>query len=146
MNHKIVIIIGLPGSGKTTYANTLTNYLIFDDFIRDFYNGEIIKFIKMGKYVCLNDPRLCIMNVFNRYIKEILTFVSIKDIHLILFENNPDICLKNIDNRIDNRKGIKQSINQYSLYYDLNNYQKYSHTIKAVYSNFNINITTIISV
>lgn len=45
---KLLIIIGLPGSGKTTYFNEqLKNqYKFYDDFISDIINGELIDDIK----------------------------------------------------------------------------------------------------
>ena len=44
MSEQLVIIIGLPCCGKTTLCQKYKekDYNIFDDFIFNFYNGELI--------------------------------------------------------------------------------------------------------
>ena len=44
----IVIVIGLPASGKTTYINSISknNDKYTDDFISNFFNGVLISKIK----------------------------------------------------------------------------------------------------
>src|SRR5205085_12093856 len=98
-NHQVLIIIGLPGCGKTTYSQHLNDYIIFDDFINKFYDGFAIKAIQLGKSICLIDPRLCINNIFCKYIREIEKYIERENIKLVLFENNPDQCLRNIKSR-----------------------------------------------
>jgi len=133
MDEQLIIIIGLPGSGKTTYAKGLLSYKMFDDFMKDFYNGEVLKLLKNKEKVCLNDPRLCDINHFNRYEKIFLNHIPKENIHLILFENNPAQCLKNITDRNDGRKGISEWITPLSAMYNLDNYKEYKHTVMSVY-------------
>ena len=39
MDTKVIIVIGLPGSGKTTYSEKLSDvYEIHDDFITNFFD------------------------------------------------------------------------------------------------------------
>ena len=134
MDHKLIIIIGLPGSGKTTYMTTLDTYVIFDDFLDQFFNGRVISAIKNKENVCIADPRLCLFDVFTRIIDELERYIDRTNIKLIQFENNPELCVENISLRNDNRKGIIQSIYVYSTRYILSNYEKWDYIILPVQS------------
>ncbi len=136
MNYKLIIIIGLSGSGKSTLANKMTDYIIYDDFISKFYNGDVLKSIKSNQKVCLIDPRLCIPSIFTLYIKKIEQVIDKSQIQLILFNNDPITCLKNIKNRNDGRVGIDKAINLYSIGYKLENYNSWQcmHYIVKDYS------------
>lgn len=130
----LIIIIGLPGSGKTTLSNELKeeSYVVYDDFITHFYNGQAVQDIKNNKKVCLNDPRLCSYEIFERQMDTILKFITKDKIKLILFENNPEKCLKNVQVRDDERKGIENTINHYSKIYDVDKYKDYHHIVLLV--------------
>jgi hypothetical protein len=127
----MIIIIGLAGSGKTSYfqKNLIDKYELFDDFISNFFNGEIIE--KINDEICLIDPRLCDYNLFKRIMIEIEKFINKSQIKLILFENNPEKCLINAQTR--NKKNVSKMIEIYSKRYDLNNYLDYNHEIIKVY-------------
>lgn len=130
MNNKILIIIGLPAIGKTTYANKIKDYIIFDDFVRSFYNGDVIEEIKKGNRVCLIDPRLCMFNVFEDIVKQIQKYET--DIGLILFPNDPDKAKQNSIARNDIKKDntcLLNCIDCYSNVYSLNNYKDYSQLV-----------------
>lgn len=105
---KFIMIVGLPGSGKTTFAHNnygnVENHIIFDDFsinprkhIND-YNRE------KPSTVVIPDPNLCGVSreVAERKIKEMF---GIDDIcfEWIYFENNPEQCKINAIERNDNR-------------------------------------------
>jgi hypothetical protein len=129
---QLIIIIGLPGSGKTYYSNQFKDYTIFDDFVTHFYNGKVLKSIKDGEKVCLIDPRLCIFNVFERCITEIELYIPRTDIKLVLFENTPSQCVKNVKNR-DTRIVTSETIQAYSEKYKLNNYDLWKCVHNPVY-------------
>ena len=132
---QVIIIIGLPGSGKTTLTNKyIDNYKIYDDYVSKFYNGKILRNIKEGKKICLNDPRLCNIITFERHINKILKFISKDKIKLILFKNDPIQCLENIKNREKEKKDIVKTINYMTNIYDINCYKNFNHEIKNVYS------------
>ncbi len=134
MEEKLLIIIGLPGSGKSTYAiNNLKNYVIYDDFITNFYNGWAIDSIKSGENVCLIDPRLCYYKTFKKYMKRILNHIDKNKIKLILFKNEVNTCIYNIRNRENN--GLLLFISIYTKLYDINNYNEYNFDIMEPYDN-----------
>lgn len=130
---KVIIIIGLPGSGKSMYSKTLSyEYEIYDDFIFNFFDGKVINSLKTNNKICLIDPRLCIINVFNKYIKKILKYVSKNDIKLILYENNINSCINNIKIR-GNYNIVKDNLENFSNLYNINYYISYKHIIFTVY-------------
>lgn len=133
MEPLVIIIIGLPCSGKTTISNYYkSEYKIYDDFIFEYFNGKLINDISNGIKVCINDPRLCNINLFNRYIKDINKFVSKDRIKLILFKNDKNQCIKNMNNRKDNRQ-VEKMINHLSTTYNVNHYKDYIYEIINVY-------------
>lgn len=124
------LVVGLPGSGKSTMFKNLTDRVVHDDFLDNFYNGRVISAIKRGQRVCLMDPRLCFKKTFDRVILQIPS----NNIFIILFENNPQRCIKNI--KIRNRPmDTEQQLLLFSQHYDLNNYREYAHQVLPVYSN-----------
>ncbi len=130
-----IIVIGLPLSGKTIWVkNNLSNYTIYDDFITHYYNGEVIKACRSKNNVCLIDPRLCIPEMFSKYIGFIDECYGTENIQLILFENNPELCLNNTRN--DNRKNIPNTIARYTTKYNLDHecYKPYSRVILPVFN------------
>lgn len=138
MSKKLVVIIGLPCSGKTTLMNKYLKkkYLVFDDFIDNFINYELVKNIKLGKKICICDPRLCDFKIFNFYMKIFKNYIQLKNIFLILFENDPKNCLiNNIKNNYNDitKNKIKNSIYKFSKVYDLNNYINHHYIIISVY-------------
>jgi adenylate kinase family enzyme len=131
---KLIIIIGLPGSGKTTYYEEKLKPLefeFFDDFISSIVNGEMMKMIKEGKTnICIADPRLCNYEIFKRVIKLIEVYIDKSKIQLILFENDKDKCLLNALKRAN--KNVNKSIDFNSKIYDLNNYNGYDCKIEKI--------------
>lgn len=100
----IIIVIGLPGSGKTTYVNSIYNKNdeYTDDFISNFFNGVLINRIKeMNKNddIYINDPRLCNKSIFDRYIKIIEE--EKHKIKLVLFKNYGNKSSKFLSNVYD---------------------------------------------
>lgn len=140
MSKQLIIIIGLPGSGKTTLTQKYKNkgYKIYDDFIDHFINYKLMKSIISGKNICINDPRLCNIKIFNFYIRIFQKYINKENIFLILFKNEPDKCIKNIknNNNYNDITKIKKnnSINKLTVLYDINNYIDYKNKIISVYS------------
>lgn len=153
--NQVIILIALPASGKTEMCKRYTKlgYLIYDDFLQDFYKGEILEQISLGKRVCLADPRLCIPKTFESFIEKVSAFAS--DYFVVCFENDPTQCLINNDLRYstfspsifssnclssskeESREKIKEmkdnDILNFSKLYDLSIYEKHPHKIIPVY-------------
>lgn len=117
----ILLVIGLPGSGKTEFIKTLDDYIVHDDFISKFYNGDAIKDIKDSKDVCLIDPRLCLPDVYFRFINKL------GNVNIVLFKNEPEKC-------IINKPHMEKTIKAYSKKYDLTIYKNIVE-VRNVYSN-----------
>lgn len=131
----LLIIIGLAGSGKTTYftSNEILRdkFEFYDDFLRNFFDGEVMEKISEDKDICLADPRLCNPKIFNDFIKTILKVLDKSKIKLLLFENNPERCLINANKRVG--KNVNKMIEIYSKIYDLNNYNEFNYEILKVH-------------
>lgn len=123
----LIIVIGLPGSGKTFFSNTL-GIKLYDDFIFYYYSGELIIDIENNIDICINDPRLCNNEIFKKYMKIFEKRIDKNNIKLYLFENDPDKCKKNTN------KNVINFINNYAKIYNLDNYKIYNTTILQVYS------------
>jgi len=133
----LIIIIGLPGSGKTHYYNEKykDNYIFYDDFISNFFNGLLIKEIQRKKNICIADPRLCNYELFIKYMKCFEEILDKKEIKLILFKNDKEQCIFNANKR--NNKNVNDTIINYNKIYNLDNYKVYNYEIIDVYKNNN---------
>lgn len=106
---KFVWIHGLPGSGKTYLANQMNNnndYTILDDIID---MSKVQAEMDKGNNIILSSP------YFEKYIgmpleSRLRKILEGSDYQLeeIWFENNPENCIKNINNRVDHN--IKANI------------------------------------
>lgn len=128
-NISLIILIGLPASGKTTYYNEIIDntYKFYDDFITDIYDGNLLKDIKNNLKLCISDPRLCNFDTFKQIMKEIEKYITKDKIKIILFPNNKLSCLINASKR--NKKNVNNMIEIYSSLYKIENYLDYNHIL-----------------
>lgn len=145
---KLILVVGLPGSGKTSYAekykeqNNELSYKIFiyDDIMSNYANGLFLKKIIDcdHKIILLTDPRFCIKSVFDGFIKEVQKYVCDTNIDVVLFENDKEQCLLNVEIREKNNhklKSIINSLDKFYNYYDKNyeSYKKFNCELLPVY-------------
>lgn len=131
-NSKVVIITGLPGSGKSTYMkNNYQKYVNFDDFIFDiFFEFKLIQALSTNQKIVINDPRLTTYSKFVDIYEKILSKVKSTDnIKIILFKNDLDKCKMNITNTY----GIVSMHNEYNIFFTKLNELKSKYYILDVY-------------
>jgi RNase adaptor protein for sRNA GlmZ degradation len=95
---KVKLIIGLPGSGKTFYLNSL------DDSwhkIDDIKNVNELPFDK--DKIAIADPHFCIDTVREKAKKTISNIYEDVEFEYIFFENDKEKCIKNVEYRNDGR-------------------------------------------
>ena len=106
---KFVWIHGLPGSGKTYLANQMNknnDYTILDDIID---MSKVQAEMDKGNNIILSSPyfeKYIAMSLESRLRKALEG--SDYELEEIWFENNPQNCIKNINNRVDHN--IKANI------------------------------------
>lgn len=119
------IIIGLPGSGKTTLANAWLeqnpNAILLDDLSRDFMGG-VEKFNEAKpRMVIITDPRMC--GVSEDRIKEVINkhFIDDSDFRVFnfyYFANDPEACIINA-RRIPKPGGTENFIRHWTKHYTI---------------------------
>ena len=129
-NLNLIIIIGLPAAGKTTYyeSNLSKNgFKLYDDFISSFYDSDLIDDLKAKKKLCLIDPRLCNFNLFEKIMNGIKEYIDVSKMKLFLFPNDKHKSIRYSRHRGD--KEVLGTINKYSAIYQPANYINYSHKL-----------------
>lgn len=114
----ILMIVGLPGSGKTTLAKQINadnggKYYLIDDPKN--FETDVMPFL--DRDVIITDPYLCFKNFRVAAIKRIESVKPGVKIDWIFFENNPEKCLDNAKNRPN--KKVESFIKNFSSKYDI---------------------------
>jgi predicted ATPase len=132
---KLLIYVGLPGSGKSYYlrelekAGTIRRECIYHDYHADAPSGEVedslhyqslIDNLKCEKDCVVADIAFCEKSCRGKFVEKITSAVPDIEITIKYFENKPDVCKKNVQyasqrsayNRI-------KKINEFSWKYDI---------------------------
>lgn len=104
MARKAIIIVGLPGSGKTHLAKEIRGYIhtihLFDDPMKG-DQKDIVEVMKSGKDIIISDPWMC--DVRYRSLAETAFKGWDYEITWVFFENDKEKCLRNLAHRDDDR-------------------------------------------
>lgn len=87
---KITLVIGLPASGKTTYAKTLGGFLVDDP-------KSIKELPDFVDHLVITDPNFCMDSVLNEALLKLYEKYDAHNVKIerIYFENDPIQCYKN---------------------------------------------------
>ncbi len=138
--YQIIFIVGLPGSGKTTFAESIPRedgWVVHDDFLDEWWKGSVKRQIQAGCRVCLSDPRLCSFTTFQRIADEVLSLLHENDeILVILFENDVEQCLRNLKRRervSEKRRRLENSVRNMTTHYDIDQWKEWRTLIRPVW-------------
>lgn len=127
------LLIGLPGSGKSTWLNLLPNKNeIFDDISQT--DPKLIELEKTFKTnpenIFISDVNFCDHNILNIAINKIKELTNNHiEFKFVLFPQSPEICRLNVQQRNDGRS-VEFTINRFeTLVNETFNYIKtnYNH-------------------
>lgn len=101
---KISLIVGLPGSGKTTLCNKMKG-LVIDDISKCTNNiPSYLRKIATTDHLIISDVYFCLEKTRKDALKVIEKLFPNSEIEWIFFENSPDKCSRNVKRRDDKRK------------------------------------------
>lgn len=113
---EIILVVGLPGSGKTHWVNARkTEHDIFLDDVTHF--ADVIEAVKKDpEHLFIADPNLCYPDTLD-YAKELIFAACAFTTKEIFFQNDPEQCRKNAARRNDGRD-VENSIRMLSAEYN----------------------------
>jgi hypothetical protein len=142
---KVIIIVGLPASGKTKYAENYVKehddkIFVYNDIVSNYTNCGFLTSIAdhTKKTIIINDPRFCIANVFNGIVLQVQKYICDSNIKIVIFENNRDQCRLNLKLREKDKKireKFMKSLDNFHNYYNYTNeiYKRFDYVILPVY-------------
>lgn len=99
MSQEVIIVVGMPGSGKSNYMSHLislpeySEYKCFDNIFG--WPDGTTRFqleLNNGKSILVSDIQFCNSSTLDKFVKSIPSTVSVKYYY---FSNNPEQCKKN---------------------------------------------------
>jgi predicted kinase len=118
---KFVFLVGLPGSGKTFIGKQIEEQSggLFLDDICWTCGKDRLKELFTSQMVIVADPSLCRSE--NRFFAEkmVKEYHTGCEVEWIFFENDPEKCWNNIQQRSDGRKVSKYSLSNMSKRYKI---------------------------
>jgi len=111
--NEIILIVGLPGSGKTYLANQLNKnkeYIVVDDIT------SISQLPQKGNII-ICDVNFCDDRILKIAIDKLFSMYPKHNIRCIYFENNSKVASQNVKNRNDGRN-VKGTIRRFEKIYN----------------------------
>lgn len=105
MLKSVKLIVGLPGSGKTTWGTTFTelntNTLFVDDISIVTNNAKeyLEKIPNTYEHILISDVYFCQTKVREKALETILDIFKGTKVEVIYFENSLEKCFKNVQKR-----------------------------------------------
>lgn len=122
---KIILLCGLPGSGKSFFGEEIFSYyrhreesaIFFDDMGIEYSLQDLVEAVNVGyENIIIADVNLCRQEDRKHAIKRMSELAPDYMLEWIYFENDPIKCLKNVEYRDDGRK-VKEAIREFSKRY-----------------------------
>ncbi len=116
---KVICIVGLPGSGKSTLISkikeTRPDLVVFDDILSRDQITELLNTLDKGLSCIVADVYLTVPAVR----RTAQTLLHEHDIEWIFFENAPDKCRANVKRRMDvgDTRDVEGSIRRFTEQY-----------------------------
>ena len=127
---QLIIVVGLPGSGKSHYLGTLNeDWKIYDDFYDVPTNILfIIEDLSKGRKVAISDPRLSSWTSFEELYSKLKFYIKNKSqIKVVLFKYDLEKCLANL-----NKRDSCTEYNSYCLKLDQAEYSSFSDKLNKI--------------
>lgn len=115
----VLMVVGLPGSGKTTYVKNLpdSGYAFFDDpAVSEENMGKVKKAVSEGLDVVITDV-YCLSQNAREKAEKVLRYAGAKCVTWLFFDNNPDACINNVRRRNDGRSISEHTVRSMSAKY-----------------------------
>src|SRR5579863_4929737 len=98
---KLILLIGLPGSGKSTYGNSL-GYPFLDDLMQ---NGgfDALRALSPTETLIISDSGLIWPGARTAFLSLVETILPVTKIEYVAWHNDPLGCHENIKRRNDGR-------------------------------------------
>lgn len=112
---RITLLIGMPGSGKTTYGEALakkSDAIFYDDFSK----FHCINSIKFAEEIIIADICFCDAAILKEAESKLLKKFPDSEITKLYFKNQPDRCRANVLKRSDGRH-VEPTIKKYERSY-----------------------------
>lgn len=109
---KILLVVGLPGSGKTYWAERNSDVVVDD--ITD--TAQLPATIANGQTLAVTSPLFCDENVLANAIEYVTSKYGVAPL-AVYFENDPIKCKKNVLQRADAKKKVDGFIEMYTKIY-----------------------------
>ena len=116
--NKCRIIVGLPGSGKTYYAEHNPLGILFDDPAQNHKSFQKLKAaVKAGSDITITDVYAC--DADSRYIMvaSLVDWNPRLEISWVFFANNLEACIANVQRRNDGRDVSPEFVTEASKHY-----------------------------